>query len=365
MNQKRYWICVSVLAGLSMMAWAEDSVTIKGMLWQGRLSGYKNFQVTIAKSSGGRKTASLLNVTNMEDKRYPAFSQAEEARTKKKYAEALKLYRKAENKARSKWLKELIQARTYQIRVVQGDISGATKMWLSMVDSSTDQKSALDWVPVVSGSPSKNKSRDAIQLLQAKANALKGDAKNKAYRISVLTLMDAIQAASGDVSGAAKTQAELKSAGGDKATKAATKKVPNRSALSQRQKKSRLNPARDQLDAKNYDAAIAAIHKVFVSVPYRQKPAAYLLLGQALRGKYRAEGKKDKSLLVKAGSCFVYVYALEKHEEKKPSVGEALYYAMQVCTELGDAPGAAAAAQALEQLCGNENPWVKKSKQKQ
>ena len=274
MNQKRYWICVSVLAGLSMMAWAEDSVTIKGMLWQGRLSGYKNFQVTIAKSSGGRKTASLLNVTNMEDKRYPAFSQAEEARTKKKYAEALKLYRKAENKARSKWLKELIQARTYQIRVVQGDISGATKMWLSMVDSSTDQKSALDWVPVVSGSPSKNKSRDAIQLLQAKANALKGDAKNKAYRISVLTLMDAIQAASGDVSGAAKTQAELKSAGGDKATKAATKKVPNRSALSQRQKKSRLNPARDQLDAKNYDAAIAAIHKVFVSVPYRQKPAA-------------------------------------------------------------------------------------------
>jgi tetratricopeptide (TPR) repeat protein len=362
MNQKRYWICLSVLTGLSMMAWADDSVTIGGMLYEGNLSGYENFQVEMVKSAGGKKIASLLNVTNIEDQKYPEFSEAEASRTKKKYDEALKLYKEADKKARSKWLKNLIHARTYQIQVAQGKIDLATKTWLSMVDSSTDQKAALSWAPVLSGSHSKMKPLHAIQLLQAKADALKGDAKNKAYRIAVQMLLDSIQTASGDVSGAAKTQAELKAEGVVRTKESATKSKPS---SSQRKSGSRLNSVRDQLDSEKYDAAIATIHKIFFHVPYREKPAAYLLLGQALRGKYEADGKKDKSLLVKAGSCFVYAYALEKHEEKKPSVGEALYCAMQVCTELGDATGASAAAQKLEQLCGDENPWVIKSKQKQ
>ena len=363
MNQKRYWICLSVLAGLSMVAWAADSVTIKGMPYPGRVSGYKNFQVEMAKTSGGKKTASLLNVTNIECKKYPEFTQAEEARTKKKYAEALRLYQTAENKARAKWLKNLIQARSYQIRVAQGEIAEATTMWLSMVDSATDQKSALDWAPVLSGTPSKMKARDAIQTLQAKAKALKSDPKHKAYRVSVLTLLAEIQTASGDASGAAKTQAELVGLTGGKAMKKVA--VPKRTALSKRKNDSRLNPARDLLDAKNYDEAIAAIHTAFARVPYREKPAAYVLLGQATQGKYDAEGKKDKSLLATAGRCYVYAYTLEKHAEKRPSIGEALYCAMQVCTELGDTTGAASVAQALEQLCGEENPWVKKSKLKQ
>jgi tetratricopeptide (TPR) repeat protein len=363
MNQKRYWICLSVLAGLSMMAWAEDGVTIKGMLWGGRLSGYKNFQVEMVKSSGGKKTTSLLDVTSIECNKYPEFSQAETARTKKKYTEALDLYKKAASKSRAKWLKALARDRSYQILVAQGEIGKATTMWLDMVDSSTDQKTALDWVPVLSGTPSKRKAGDAIQTLQTKAKKLKDDPKNKAYRASVLALLAEIQTASGDASGAEKTQTELVAAGGGKATKkVAARKRP---ALSRGKNDSRLNPARDLLDAKQYDEALAEIHKMFSKVPYREKPAAYVLLGQATRGKYQAEGKKDKSLLTQAGKYFVYAYALEKNAEKKPSIGEALYCAMQVCTELGDTTGASAAAQALEQLCGEDNPWVKKSKLKQ
>ena len=44
----------------SMVAWAADAVTIKGMLWEGRLSGYKNFQVEMVKSSGGKFAAGFL-----------------------------------------------------------------------------------------------------------------------------------------------------------------------------------------------------------------------------------------------------------------------------------------------------------------
>lgn len=332
---------IGILAALIAAQWAVveasgDTLTINNIPYRNvRVRGVAKLKIsydingTIREKPLGDVSAFVIDSSR-------DFNKAEDLLKAGKAAEAVEAYNDAEESAGSRtWLKELIRYRRCKAAAAAKMPGLAVADWLAMVDEAGPITDVLLLAPNAPAAKGSSENAKAISLLEKRLS----DKESPVLRAKVTELLLKLYEAEGQTAKAMMLRGSSPQPGTTPTTPGAAGPARPAMTMSVGQTPPQLRNAASEFKLRNYDAAVKDIEAKLKRFTSDDLPAALLLHGKALQMAYEKAGRKDASLLKKAGLSFMRVASC--FDPSTAEAPEALYRGAIVSRQLGNEIAAA------------------------
>ena len=352
-------LTAALAAHLACGAALADELIINNIRYPGvRVTDVAKLKISY-QISGAIREKNLSDVTAFTIDTSREFNKAEQAFKAGKAADAVAAYTEAEAAAGSRtWLKRLVRYRRCQAAAAAKMPGQAVTDWLAILDEAGATAAAVALAPDAPAAKGSGENARAIALLEKRLSSKDDPAVQAGIRDLLLSLYgveglnDKAMLLRGSAPGPGDGTAGEKP--GPAPPVGPSVDIPVSRAPAKLQK------AVNQIKLGNYAAAVADIDASLKRFNSTELPGALLLRGKALQMAYEKGGKKDRSLLAKAGLSFMKVAAC--FDASTPEAPEALYFGAMVSRQLGNEVAAGNAFRLL--ISRHEGTdWAKRAKQ--